>query len=255
MKKVLAVGEGSAAAMVQGDGQPWLDALKRLVLILQRTEVQVFKEDSFSWSLTSNGIFSVKSCYDRFMAILSGNPMEAIKVKALSHLWKCLAPSRILFFGWRFILDRIATRDQLVRRGILQEGNDSLCALCLLEEESIEHLSYYCRVTSSIWRRVYMWLDLAEFMIIEDFVAFFLNCDKIICLNKRAIVAIVWLATVWSIWLKRNAVIFKQESFSFSECMSEIVSNSWYWLCNSYKKVNLCNYYYWNILPLKCFER
>ncbi|XP_058759850.1 uncharacterized protein LOC131633146 [Vicia villosa] len=236
-------------------GQPWLGSLQRLFAFLQHTEVFEFIEDSFSWSLTSSGSFSVKSCYDRFMAILSGTPMEDNKVKALSYLWKCNAPSRILFFGWRFILDRIATRDQLVRRGILREGNDSLCALCLLEEESIEHLSYSCRVTSSIWRRVYMWLDLSEFMSLEDFVAFFHNCGKLLCLNKRTIVAIVWLATVWSIWIKRNAVIFKEESFSFTECMSEIVYNPWCWLCSSYKKVNLCNYYYWNILPLECFER
>ncbi|XP_058733994.1 uncharacterized protein LOC131605683 [Vicia villosa] len=211
--------------------------------------------DNFSWALSSNGCFSVNSCYEFFKASLSGPPMESNKVLAFNYLWKFKVPSRILCFGWRFLLNRIPTRDQLVRRGVLVGGSDSVCALCSKEEETLSHLFFLCNISIRIWRRVFMWLDISEDLTIDEFGDFFHFYGKIHCLNKRMIVGTVWLATVWVIWLKRNAVIFKKEDFSFTECMSDIVLLSWRWLCASHRRVNLCSFYNWNILPLLCFER
>lgn len=83
---------------------------------------------------------------------------------------------------------------------------------------------------------------------------FFHNCFKIKCANKRFIWEVIWILMVWSIWLNRNAVIFKGEPFSFTDGMTEIVFNSWRWLCSFYKRKDLCNFYCWNILPLSYFE-
>ncbi|XP_058777158.1 WAT1-related protein At1g25270-like [Vicia villosa] len=94
-------------------------------------------------------------------------------------------------------------------------------------EESLSHLFFSCNVTICIWRRVFMWLELSGFLSFEEFGDFFYNFRKIPCIVKRTIVGTVWLATVWSIWLKRNAVIFENEVFSFTECMSDIVLSSW----------------------------
>lgn len=51
--------------------------------------------------------------------------------------------------------------------------------------------------------------------VFEEFVGFFHHCDKLKCLTKRTIGAMIWLATDWSLWIKRNAVIFKNDIFSF----------------------------------------
>ncbi|XP_058783785.1 uncharacterized protein LOC131658516 [Vicia villosa] len=219
---------GNGAVLVSG--QQLTDMLQKLLDALGRVPVRENCEDSFSWALTTNGVFSVKSCYDFFMASLSGPPLDSKKILALIYLWKYKVPSKTLDFGWRFIHNRIATRDQLVRMGVLVEGMDSLCSLCMEKEESLSHLFLSCEITTRIWRRVFMCLDLSDLLTLEDFGDFFYNYEKIPCLNKRMIVANVWLATVWSIWSKRNAVIFKEEPFSFTECMSEIIFNSWRWI-------------------------
>ncbi|XP_058757659.1 uncharacterized protein LOC131630931 [Vicia villosa] len=211
------------------------------------------EDDSFRWMFTNNGVFSVKSCYDLFKSSLSGPPLDSKKVLALSFLWNCKVPSKILVFGWRFIHNRLATKDQLVRRGVLVEGSESLCSMCKEKEEDILHLFFKCDSSCSIWRRVYMWLDLANYLSFEDFEDFFINYDKL-PVNKRMMVAIIWLATAWSIWSKRNAVIFRKESFNFTECMSEIIHNSWRWFSSFQKKKNVCNFYLWNIRPLDCSE-
>ncbi|XP_058773250.1 uncharacterized protein LOC131647368 [Vicia villosa] len=124
-------GPNSRTGAVLASGQQLADILQQLLEALGRVPVREHCEDSFSWALTTNGCFSVKFFYDLFMASLSDPPLDSKKVLALIYLWKCKVPSKNLVFGWRFIHNRIATGDQLVRRGILAEGMDSLCALCL----------------------------------------------------------------------------------------------------------------------------
>ncbi|XP_058741729.1 uncharacterized protein LOC131614118 [Vicia villosa] len=195
------------------------------------------EEDSFIWRLNSEGCFSVKSCYVFFKGNLSGPPLNVVKVRALAHLWTIKVPSKILFFCWRFIHNRIATKENLVRRGILNDVGDSLCVLCYSEEETLAHLFSDCEVSKRVWRRVFMWLGVGDFLSMEEFLEFFYNCSKIGCLSKRVIAAVVWLATIWTLWIKHNAIIFRNDSFSFIECMSEIVFVSWSWLNSFYKKL------------------
>lgn len=105
--------------------------------------------------------------------------------------------------------------------------DDSKCVLCSLEEESFYHLFGRCDVYMRIWRRVYMWLGVSNDISIEEFVEFFFYCHNIKCVSKRYIIGMVWLATVWSLSLFRNAIIFKDANFSFLECMSDIVYSAW----------------------------
>lgn len=77
--------------------------------------------DDFTWRLNSIGEFSVKSCYDRFKAKLSGPPINSVLVKALNNLWKVIL-LKFCFFGWSSIHNRIATKDQLFKRVIFVDN-------------------------------------------------------------------------------------------------------------------------------------
>ncbi|XP_058783792.1 uncharacterized protein LOC131658523 [Vicia villosa] len=246
-KEAAAIGSAAGSAAVRRS----LCQLKQLLrpFVLQQAE-----SDLFYWQAELDGNFSVKSFYVFPNSKLLGEVVVADRVRALSHLWKVKVPSKILFFAWRFIYNRIATRDHLVRRGILMEGRDSFCVFCSKEEESRDNLFSNCVVSIRVWRRVYMWLGVGEILSFDEFVDFFFNCEKINCLSKKAILSVVWLATIWTLWNKRNAIIFKDESFSFIECMSEITISSWHWLGSFYKKVPVCNFFGWNTQPLLCFS-
>ncbi|XP_058774315.1 uncharacterized protein LOC131648586 [Vicia villosa] len=225
-----------------------------LTVLLQQCSLRVHASDSFSWRDVSSGVFTVKSCYERFKTYLSGPPLNAGLVKEASYLWNVKAPAKILFFGWRIIHNRIATKDQLFKRGVLVDVNDLMCVLCMKKEETLLHLIGGCEITSRIWRRVFHWIGHGLELSFDEFVGFFASCGKVKSLIKRTIAAVIWLATAWCLWLKRNACIFRKELFSFSECMSEIILSSWNWLLSFYKLGVLCNYHTWNILPLLCFE-
>lgn len=99
-----------------------------------------------------DGAFSVRSYYNCFKEKLYGPLIHHDKVSALAHLWKIKAPSKILFFGWRFILDKLAIKDQLIKRGVLVEGNESNYVFCLLDDETLRHLFSTCEVFKGFGR-------------------------------------------------------------------------------------------------------
>lgn len=86
--------------------------------------------DSWIWEAASDGVFSVKSAYE---VLLGPTLVEASPV--FKKLRKIVAPSKALSFIWRVMLDRIQTKINLKRRGILQQGPQCLCVLCQHHEE------------------------------------------------------------------------------------------------------------------------
>lgn len=63
--------------------------------------------DELSWVATSDGIFSVKSCYNLISKVDSLLFWSFEIITALAFLWGLKASSRILIFGWRLIVNRL----------------------------------------------------------------------------------------------------------------------------------------------------
>ncbi|XP_058776284.1 uncharacterized protein LOC131650598 [Vicia villosa] len=181
---------------------------QQLLVFLQQFQPMRDAMDTFKWTLMTDGCFSVKTFYDRFKVKLSCPTLNFNTVLAINHLWKVNVPSKILCFGRRVILNRISTKDQLHKKGITAVSSDLLCVFCSLEEESLSHILRRCVIMSRIWRKVYEWMRSLEEISLEEFEGFFAHCEKVKSLARRYIVAVIWLASVWSIWLKRNVVIF-----------------------------------------------
>ncbi|XP_058726276.1 uncharacterized protein LOC131597605 [Vicia villosa] len=190
-----------------------------LVDSIRHTSPRENAKDIFSWNATLEGVFSVKSCYNLFKARLSGPPISPLIVKSVKHLWKVKAPPKVMFFGWRIIHNRLATKDQLIKRGILMDGVDSDCVFCSTESESLSHLLGGCLVVEAIWRKVYEWIGPVDDLTLDEFKGFLFEFEKVKNLAKRSLVTVIWLASVWSIWNRRNEFIFKNDSFSFTECL------------------------------------
>lgn len=54
-------------------------------------------------------------------------------------LWKCIVTSD-QHFSWRAFINRVATKDNLTRRGIIVEN--IMCLVCGIKEESVSHLFF-----------------------------------------------------------------------------------------------------------------
>ncbi|XP_058751954.1 uncharacterized protein LOC131625071 [Vicia villosa] len=119
----------------------------------------------------------------------------------------------------------MATKDQLYKRGILVDNNDLICIMCMTEEETLTHLFGDCEVELHIWRKVFALIGHIPELSFDNFVSVFFFCEKVKCVAKRTIVEVIWLATAWCLWMKCNAIIFKNELFSFNEFEGYIDAN------------------------------
>src|ERR1044072_7338595 len=102
--------------------------------------------DEWLWKLCRDGIYTVSSGYELLLGAAGAGSSEVF-----GALWECNVPSNIAVFGWRLLLDRLPTKDNLRKRSIIQLGEDCLCPICGTSEESRDHLMLRCHKVQQIW--------------------------------------------------------------------------------------------------------
>jgi len=59
------------------------------------------------------------------------------------------------FYVWRALSNRIATKMNLHKRGVLL--GDTICVLCGRKEESTPHILVTCDVSTKVWNMCFNW--------------------------------------------------------------------------------------------------
>ncbi|CAI8598427.1 unnamed protein product [Vicia faba] len=121
--------------------------LEEVHSLLSNVDIVQDMKDEFAWMRETNEDFSVKSC---FVALNS-----------------------------RLTFNRLPTRDQLVRRGIVIDDREKSCVFCFREEQSKAHLFGLCVVTRRIWSNGGIWLGRNLELSNEELASFILNCHKV----------------------------------------------------------------------------
>lgn len=153
-------------------------------------------------------MYSVSSCYATCLQ-LSSNLLHVFPSSTvLCRLWSFSIPMKIKIFGWRVFLDRIASKDQLLRRGIIRSPRDFPCALCLLIEENLQHLFLECDVAKHVSNAISKWVDfdvVEREGILDSFWGACSYFDRKVRKNKEDL---IWWVVLWEIWNHRNAILF-----------------------------------------------
>ncbi|CAK8567342.1 unnamed protein product [Lathyrus sativus] len=82
------------------------------------------ESELIEWMPEKNKTFSIHSAYNKLVARLSTTYISHEVHSVLSVIWKSLVLSNVLLFGWCLILNRLPTRDQLVKRKIRLDNRD-----------------------------------------------------------------------------------------------------------------------------------
>jgi hypothetical protein len=203
----------------------------------------------------SEGMFSVRSIY-RYLAgsIIPPISLEPDLVRDLGFLWKSFAPSKITVFSWQLLLQRLPTKVNLAKRGVVDGEVDLLCALCPMELEKESHLFGDCAFASTLWRKVYNWCGWTD-LVPRDLRIIFgkFNVGRSNGKRLKGLLA-VWHAVVWYIWKARNDLIFNDKVPVLEDVFQGIILHSWKWLCAKKKGVG-CSFYEWITCPLDCILR
>jgi len=166
-------------------------------------------EDKWKWKLDESNIFTVSSAYKRLEGIVLSDVRWRVEEKGVfKRLWKCPAPSKVVAFAWRAILNRIPTKVNLALRNVLGLEVNHLCGLCNREEESVCHLFLHCDVAWEVWLKLMRWVN--HFFISPPNLFVHWECwhgEERVKKIKRG-KGLIWLATIWVLWKTRNDIVF-----------------------------------------------
>ncbi|KAF1895933.1 hypothetical protein Lal_00033938 [Lupinus albus] len=160
----------------------------------------VAKPNSWEWRHDKSKQHSIRSAY-----------------KILSHNMS-KSPLKVTTFTSRLFQDNIPTKEVLSIRGILlHNGGGQLCSFCKESPEFSHHLFSSCNITYPVWKLVYKWLDIIVALAFTPANHFINHMCMVKDRKRRKIRSVIWLATVWAIWLSRNDLIFNSVKSSLNQ--------------------------------------
>ena len=114
-------------------------------MILSLAISPTHRRDTFCWSYTKNGQYTVKSGY--WVATNLMREEEDLEVlqpsitKLQAFAWKVNAPQKICHLIWQLISGQVAVTKNLVRRNM---RCDNYCPRCGTPEETVTHVIFEC---------------------------------------------------------------------------------------------------------------
>jgi len=133
-------------------------------------------------------------------------------------------------FVWRLFWDRLPTKDNLFRQGVLDQ-NSLDCITGYGSAESAAHLFLHCNFFGSVWHFIYGWLGI--YVVPPQFLSdHFIQFSYIGRSQKvwQSISQVIWFATVWEIWKERNNRLFTDKTCSSLQVVHKIKSLTFMWL-------------------------
>lgn len=197
------------------------------------------RKDAWVWMVGNSKEYSVKPTYDLLLSkrmslnILTG-PNEIFK-----KFWLSCAPTKILAFSWQLLLDRLPIRVNLHQRHIIPDVTLCCCVLCGIEQQTVSHLFLHCAFLQRVW-------------VHQDIHSFYISHRQLIRGNKmKKFRSLFWHATVWSLWLIRNEIIFKGGLVDFLAVLEQIKLRSWFWFSAEFGS-SVYTITDWCLCPLGC---
>ena len=131
----------------------------------------------------------------------------------VSTVWKNIAPPKVEFMVWLALLGKLNTKELLMRKG-LRTPDDTLCCFCSTHTETSDHLLVCCQISWHIWSIIAADLGIrleaqqSLRQLYEWWMARY-TPNKI----KKKLIIISFFAVTWSLWTKRNMMIFQNQEF------------------------------------------
>ncbi|XP_021861687.2 uncharacterized protein [Spinacia oleracea] len=116
------------------------------------------------------------------------------------------ATPKAIFVTWLALLNRLATKDRLVKWNL---NVDKQCVLCQEKEETVQHLFFECNYSSSNWKVVLQRIGVGvQRNTWEEEVMWAAKKSR----GSRAkdkVCSYAFTETIYAVWLQRNAKLFR----------------------------------------------
>ncbi|GJX45703.1 RNA-directed DNA polymerase, eukaryota [Tanacetum coccineum] len=198
--------------------QQWMDILHVIDSVTLSSS-----SDRWSCDLNGEGTFRVKD----IRLVLDDIYLPALSVETR---WVRYVPIKVNVFAWRARLDRLPTRLNLSKRGILT--NSIACPICDSAQEDVHHLFFGCTMAKDLSSLICRWWNLpwTAMVSFSDWDAWFLSTR--LSSKLKSLLEGVFLTAWWSIWSFRNRLLFDDGPPRRSKIFDDIVSCSFNWCTN-----------------------
>ncbi|GLT95879.1 hypothetical protein SLE2022_135360 [Rubroshorea leprosula] len=199
------------------------DLALQLMAVIEGQQPTYGKQDEWSWKMGKTGHYTVKTTYE----ILSNREEDVV----VNHkkMWKSSIPSKVSVFSWQLLQDKLPTKDNLVKRGVLNVNQDNSCCWCATAPEKVDHFLLNCDFAYNIWMRVCRWWGLTTVLsntYLSMFHQHWWNGGKTVYKAWMA----VWFAVVWTLWLGTNDKVFQDLEASADKLFDLIQIRSLHWV-------------------------
>lgn len=225
-----------------------IQVLESLLALLDLVTLTRDRPDKWFWEPEIDGLYSVKSAYK-----LIQGPEEEESIPVFKLLWQNIAPSNVKAFGWRALWGRIQTKENLMRRGIIQTEEAMACPFCINAAETMEHVLFTCPFAMKVWNAYNSWFGVST-TLPENCRMHLLQHGQQLWSNRQRVGSqTIWLAIIWTLWLHRNRVIFREGVKDAERVFDLAQMRAWNWLKARYKRFRY-SLYEWVTNPVYCLQ-
>jgi len=172
-----------------------------------------------------------------------------VSTVAVSTLWNKQVALKVVLIAWRLFRDRLPTKDNLLRRGVIP-FDSWLCVAGCNSVETSTHLFLHCSTFGMVWQFLLRWLGFSTTLplgVVDHFNQFSFDGGNVKA--RGAILQVIWFATTWEIWKERNNMVFNGKDSSIPQVVDKIKSLAYKWLKEKYPSLPF-NYHAWWLRPL-----
>ncbi|XP_020266294.1 uncharacterized protein LOC109841766 [Asparagus officinalis] len=135
-------------------------------------------------------------------------------------VWDQLCYPKHSFISWLAVLNKLLTKDRLMKRGLTNIGSCCLCSGAVLEDRN--HLFFSCAYSSEVWNGIMCWLHFSWKSCEWDHILEWF-CTKLRGKGfKQGIKRMALTAAIYNIWYERNLRIFQQEQRTADQVIKRI---------------------------------
>jgi len=128
------------------------DLMKECISLLSNVTLQETTSDVWQWRPNVVNGYTVCDVYHMLMRQEMHDRDEVTDA-----IWHRNAPLKVSICVWRLLHNKWPTKDNLVRRGIIQ-SNSQLCVSGCGNNETADHLAIHCPIFGELWHHVKTWI-------------------------------------------------------------------------------------------------
>ncbi|GJV23279.1 RNA-directed DNA polymerase, eukaryota, reverse transcriptase zinc-binding domain protein [Tanacetum coccineum] len=177
--------------------------LEALINFISNTSLSSNEPDKWSWTRDTSGNFKVKVLVKSIQEVAMSD-----SIISNNYRWNSWIPRKVNICVWRASLNRLPTRSNLSHRGITLPF--SMCPLCDVDLEIIEHCCINYPRVLMVWRKVWTWWNINLPHVFPSFSVSEIAAGLVRisgCSRINKILHGVLCCTIWAIWKWRNRIV------------------------------------------------